>query len=700
MEEGTNALYSTTVLLFQLSVIIVCAFLVDKVSKKISIPSVVGYIIIGVFLSPFVLGGIPFTSFFPHGIFPKGIEGGINVSRNLLDLSIIASVMLLFHSGLETDVNLFMRYALKGTIVGLGGVIASFFGGYYISTLFFPGLPPFHPSHLLMGTIATATSVGVTTSVLSSKRKISSPEGVTILSAAVFDDVIGIVILAIVIGISDVKTQVGAAPDMIKIFFIAIKSLGIWLGSTVIGILFARKLGRGLKKTIGDITSISIVVLGMAFFLGALFETWGLSMIIGAYVIGLTISNTDLSYVIQEKLSPILLLFVPIFFIVSGMQISVLEFLKPEIFLLGMGYSIMCMIAKFLGAGLPSLGLGFNVLGATRIGTGMAPRGEVALIIGSLGLSAGIINNTLYNAVMMMVIINALLAPFFLHILISLPKKGTYHPEKTNTEKTEIDFEHWQLARFIVSDFLILMEEEGFLTNKIGQSDRNIYHIRKDNMFFTLHSFNTGKLIFFSDKQSIPFFKTALYEAATDIAESAQIVKERVNQIAKNTLGIERDASQDASLENFISPFLVNMSIQAHSKNKVIEELASLLAKGGYLSDIKLLLKDIFEREETFSTGMQYGIAIPHARSQACKLPKIVIGLKKEGVDFDSFDKKPSHIFVLIAVPKEYPHLGILTQVNTFLQHEEFREQLLQCKKEIEVIELFMGSNYNKKKKL
>lgn len=692
--QNFELLHSAMLLMFQISIIMLCSLIAEKCSQRLMLPRVVGYIIIGLVIGPHVLGSIPIPPLFSNGIFPNVAETSLGISQSLYHLATIASVVLLFYSGLETDVNLFLKYALKGSIIGVGGLVFSFLGGYYISTLFFPMLSALHPSHLFMGTIATATSVGISTSVLSSKQKVSSPEGVTILSAAVFDDVLGIVILAVVMGIAGAGGHDASAVLRIgDILFILVKSLGIWLISTSIGLLFAKKLGRSLKKTITSKTRISICVLAIAFFVGALFESWGLSMIIGAYVVGLTLSNTDLSYVIQEKLFSILLLFVPVFFVISGMQINITHFLQPQILLLGSSYTVICMLSKFFGTGLPSLWLGFNTLGASRIGMGMAPRGEVALIIASIGLSAGAMSNSLYSAAMMMIISNALIAPLLLQILLAVPRQGTRASEKTHAEKTEIDFEHWQLTRFIIADFLTLMEEEGFFVNKVVQHEKSIYHIRKDDMFFTLHSFHAGKLVFFSDKQSIPFFKTALYEATANIAESAQVVKEKVSYITRSTLESDaRNVSKKQSLTNFISPFLVDLSIQAHTKEGIITELVKLLDKGGHLKNTALFLKDIFEREKTFSTGMQDGIAIPHAKSSACLSAKVVIGLKPEGVDFDSLDKKPSRIFVLLAVPKEYPHLGLLTKVSTLLQHAAFREALLACKKETEVVKLFTVS--------
>ena len=692
--QDLELLHSTMVLLLQVSVILVCSLIAEKYAQKLRLPRVVGYLLAGLLIGPSVLGSLPIGSFLPDGVFPVTTETSLGISQSLYHLASIASAILLFYSGLETDVSLFLKYAFKGSIIGVGGLVLSFAGGYGVSLLFFPEVSALDPSHLFMGLIATATSVGISTSVLSSRQKVSSPEGVTILSAAVFDDVLGIVLLAVVMGITDARGS--GELHVSTIGLILLKALGLWIGSTFIGIVFAKKLGRGLKKMIVSRTRISICVLAIAFFVGSLFEAWGLSMIVGAYIVGLGLSNTDLSYVIQEKISPIILLFVPMFFVISGMQINVTYFLRPEVFGIGIIYAMISMITKYIGGGVPSLWLGFNALGASRIGMGMAPRGEVALIIASIGLAAGAITSSLYNAIMLMIISNALIAPLLLQMLLNIPKKGTKTAEKAHAEKTEINFEHWQLTRFIVSDFLALMEQESFYVNKIPQRDKAIYHIRKDNVFFTLHVHNTGTLTFFSDKQSIPFFKTALYEATADIAESAQAAKEKVHYIASSALESSAgNVSETQLLQDVISPFLVELSIRADTKDGVITELVNFLDKGGYLEDKDLFLQDIFEREKTFSTGMQNGIAIPHARSNACKSAKVVIGLKPQGVDFNSLDKKPSRIFVLIATPKEYAHLGLLTQIGTLLQNQTFIDALFACKKETDVVALFESGAQN-----
>ena len=214
-----------TDLVFQLALIIFAARIFGKIAVRFGIPSVLGELIAGIIIGPFALGGIALP-FFPHGLF--GVTDSIAgaVSPELYAFSQIASIILLFASGLETDLSLFIKYSVSGGIIGLGGVVISFFFGAACAFFILPllgiecsGL--FDVKCLFLGIMSTATSVGITARILSDKKKMDSPEGVTILAAAVFDDVLGIVLLAVVMGIVSAlgtgKTLSGGAIGIIAL---------------------------------------------------------------------------------------------------------------------------------------------------------------------------------------------------------------------------------------------------------------------------------------------------------------------------------------------------------------------------------------------------------------------------------------------------------------------------------------------------
>ena len=196
MEEGITGAMAN--LVFQIGIIIFAVRFIGKLFKKIKVPTVLGELLIGIVIGPFALGAIPLPGF-PHGIFPLN-SAALAVSPELYSFSTVASIILLFASGLETDLKLFLKYSLAGGVIGIGGVVFSFVFGDLV------GVWLLHANFLdvrclFLGIMSTATSVGITARILSDKKKMDSPEGVTILASAVFDDVLGIILLAVILGV-------------------------------------------------------------------------------------------------------------------------------------------------------------------------------------------------------------------------------------------------------------------------------------------------------------------------------------------------------------------------------------------------------------------------------------------------------------------------------------------------------------------
>ena len=398
-----------------------------------ALPGVVGELMTGVIIGPYVLGGLAIPGF-PHGLFHVSesiASGAIPVSPELYGICSVASIILLFLVGLETDIGLFMRYSLAGSAVGIGGVVVSFLMGDLMAMLFSPMLFDtqlgfFDAPCLFLGIISTATSVGISARILSERRKLDSPEGVTILAGAVIDDVLGMILLAIGLGIISASSGSGEI-DWGHIGLIAFKAVAVWLTATAAGLIAARKIGT-LLKGFGDHSVIAVMSLGLAFILAGLFEEAGLAMIIGAYVMGLSLSRTDLSHLIQEKLHPLHVFLVPVFFTVMGMLVDVRVLASKEVLLFGMLYTVIAAAAKMVGCGVPALFVNFNMRGALRIGAGMLPRGEVTLLIAGTGLAAGILNPKIFGIVVFMTFCAALIAPPVLVNLFKSPKSGLRNP--------------------------------------------------------------------------------------------------------------------------------------------------------------------------------------------------------------------------------------------------------------------------------
>ncbi len=407
--EGENVTEIVAHLVLQLSVILFAAKLGGELFERwFKQPGVLGELLAGVAIGPYALGGVPLPLLGP--LFGLAGEAGhvsvIPVSTELWAVAQIGAVILLFFAGLETDFNLFFRYGGPAFIVATGGVILPFLFGDLATVAFGLATGPLDPVALFMGAIMTATSVGITARVLGDIHKLDTPEGVTILAGAVIDDVLGIIVLAIVVSL-------GASGDVSigNIALIGGKAMGFWLGLTAVGILLSRWISRFLAgfQSAGAALALALAI---AFLSAALAEGFGLAMIIGAYSIGLALSRTEIAQTLREPMEAVFHAFVPIFFVVMGMLVNFAAMAPVLVF--GLVISLLAIIGKIAGCGLPALGLGFNKWGATRVGLGMMPRGEVALIVAGLGLSRGVIGSDVFGVSIMMTFITTVLAPVVL----------------------------------------------------------------------------------------------------------------------------------------------------------------------------------------------------------------------------------------------------------------------------------------------
>ncbi len=399
-------------LVFQLALIMLIAKIAGEFTERfLKQPSVLGELVAGVIISPFLLG--PFIQIPGVGpIFPLEGHGFVPVSPELYSIAQIAVILLLFVAGLETDLKQFIKYALPAVVVGIGGVIFSFVFGQVITVWMGFADSYMDPHALFMGAILTATSVGITARILSEMKKLNTPEGVTILASAVVDDVLGILALTVVIAIADAEAMGhGAGLSWGQLGMVTLKAVGFWIVLLVAGIILAKPVVKLLRRLKSE-GAWAVIILAICFFFSALSEVFGLAMIIGAYAVGLAFSQTDVAEELMEKLAGFYQAFVPIFFVVTGMMVDVFSFKGVLVF--GAVLSVAAILSKVLGCGLPAMLVGFNLKGANRIGIGMLPRGEVALIVASMGLARGAITQDIYGVAILVTLVTTLLAPIFL----------------------------------------------------------------------------------------------------------------------------------------------------------------------------------------------------------------------------------------------------------------------------------------------
>ncbi|MDD5069643.1 MAG: cation:proton antiporter [Candidatus Omnitrophica bacterium] len=696
--EESNLTEKMAMLVFQLSFILIAAWCGGFVFEKLKLPKVLGEIFSGTIIGPYCFGAIPFWGF-PQGFFP--LQPDFPVTVELYSFTAVAAIILLFLVGLETDINTFFRFSLAGSVIGIGGVFFSFIFGDFLGIIIARNLLGLncgfmHPVPLFLGIISTATSVGITARILSEKRKMNSPEGVTILAGAVIDDILGIIILAIVIGIS--KTEHVQWNSVAKI---ALKAVGIWFIFSLLGITCSRYLSRFLKK-IKDKTTISIISLALAFLLAGIFEKSGLAMIIGAYIMGLSLSKTDLSYIIQDQLTVLQKFLVPIFFCVMGMLLNISEVANPTILTYGLIYSAVAIAGKLIGCSIPAMFLNFNFQGALRIGVGMIPRGEVALIMAGIGLSLGILENEIFSIAIIMTFITTLITPAILERLLQSKKKVLRKEQTASQDDKEVIYTmpNPETSEFLLQKIVAVFESEGFYVLAIKVPDL-IYKIRKNRMSITLR-YSDDALIFDCLAQDESFIHTLFYEVLAELEQNMKKLQVLTNKadIGKKIFGVSQTVINSKAKVysgetpfSVLTPLAMQIDLKGNTKEEIIRELTELLVSSGQLNqdEFEPVLSDLLEREANMSTGMQFGIALPHAKSVSIDKIISAVGLKKQGVNFESLDNQDSKIFVVTVAPKDSPqsYLMYMSEITKFLMVDANRTAILASKNNSELHQVF-----------
>ncbi|MCA1807998.1 MAG: cation:proton antiporter [Kiritimatiellia bacterium] len=672
-EQPVALTHHMMMLMLQLGVIIFAAKFGGLLFQRLKIPGVLGELCAGMLIGPFLLGQLALPGL-PQGLFPP--LTGFPLSNELYGICSLAAIILLFITGLETDLKLFIRFSLAGTAIGIGGVLLSFGVGALTVMLldeyiFGEQLGFFDPRCLFLGVFSTATSVGITARILSEKHKLSSPEGVTIIAGAVIDDVLGIILLAVVLGYVGALRTTGTL-DWGYIGIIAVKTIGIWIVSTVLALLLARRVST-LLKLFRDQTTIAIMALGLALILAGLFEEAGLAMIIGAYVAGLSLSQTDISRVVQERLDPVQKLLVPVFFCCMGMLVDFKELSSTSVIVFGLIYTLGAVAAKLLGCGLPALLFRFNPRGALRIGMGMVPRGEVALIIAGIGLAWDILRPQEFGVAVMMTVLTTLIAPVLLAWLFNNPTPGTTREVRVSNRKNCLfAFPSAEITEVLLGKLIDAFNKEGFYAHDLDGDPEKVYQLRQLDTIIELRR-EGPNLIFECEREDEHIVNSAVFETTTELRSMLNGLNMPIDQDAlqaKFSQSARIDRKRAFDLGAYISPARIAPNLQAGDRDAVLDELLNLLLRQGCISKKAPIMEALLERENTFSTGLPGGFAMPHARTNQVEKIVCAVGVSRGGIDFNAMDGKPSHIFALELAPQQAagPHLRFVAAITQTMQ--------------------------------
>ena len=375
-----------------LAIIIVFAKFFGIVARKLKAPQVVGEIVAGLIIGPSVLGLVLQTDF-------------------LAQMAEIGVVLLMFSAGLETNLKDLLRTGPKAFLIACAGVGVPLVGGALLYMAFYGASPwgteSFYQA-IFVGVILTATSVSITVESLREMGRLKGTVGTTILSAAIIDDVIGIIVLTFVIGFKSPEANPGKVILNTVLFFVFAIGLGY-----VIYKIFKMIDGRYPHTR-------RIPIMGLALCLALAYiaeEIFGIADITGAYVAGIILCSIRDSAYIEEKVDiNSYMLFGPIFFASIGLKTNIENMTFP-LFVFAVCFVLVGLITKIIGCGLMSRLCGFKGKDCLKIGVGMMTRGEVALIVSQKGLSVGLLSPIYFTAVILLIIVSSISTPIILKLL-------------------------------------------------------------------------------------------------------------------------------------------------------------------------------------------------------------------------------------------------------------------------------------------
>jgi Kef-type K+ transport system membrane component KefB len=371
--------------LLELCLISLVAKLAGVAAVRLRQPAVIGELLAGVGLGPHALGLVGFTS--THHLFQQ-----------------LGAIILLFAVGLDTPLSRLKEVWAVALRVSIGGMALPFAGG--AALLLAAGYTS--SQAIFMGAALVSTSVGVTARVLADLRRVKERPSRVILAAAILDDILGLLVLAMV--------AQGVSGDLSLISIGSLGALAVGFVGLVGGI--GPRLVARVEPLLVKIGPRGVFILALALCIGLSLAAGAvrLAAIIGAFLAGLAFAETRERFELERQLTPVYALLVPFFFAITGSLVDLRVFTVASTVWLGVGVLAVAILGKMVGCGLPALALGHDQ--ALIVGVGMVPRGEVGILIASLGLAERVISQDLYGIMLAVTVATTLLVPPVLARLI------------------------------------------------------------------------------------------------------------------------------------------------------------------------------------------------------------------------------------------------------------------------------------------
>lgn len=398
--------------LLSLVVVLLAAKLGGEIFERLNQPAVLGELLMGIVLGNLILVGLPWAE-------------PLKTSEALAVAAEIGVVILLFEVGLESHLRELLAVGMSALLAALLGVVAPMVLGYGVSYLLESSLPWY--VHVFVGATLAATSVGITARVLKDLRRMDTKESRIILGAAVVDDVLGLIILAVVSGIIGSLARTGSAEvNYGEVGMIVFEAIVFLAGAVFVGRFVhvqAVAFGRRFK-----VPGIALAIaLSHCFLWAGLAGLIGLAPIVGAFAAGLVLEESDYhefkkhsGETIEKLIHPISAILVPVFFVVMGLKVNLSVFASGHVLVLAAAITV----AAIIGKQVCSLGVLEKGLNRLVVGVGMVPRGEVGLIFTGIGASLmvngqPVLSAELVSALVVMVMVTTLVTPPLLKAMFS-----------------------------------------------------------------------------------------------------------------------------------------------------------------------------------------------------------------------------------------------------------------------------------------
>ena len=385
--------------LLDLALILLSTKVLSLVTRRFKLPQVVGALLAGLVLGPAIFNVINETDF---------------ITR-LAELGVI---VLLFTAGLESNISDFKKNGKVAFIVACLGVIVPLIGGTILGFIVNGGdflNKTQMIQNIFVGSVLTATSVSITVETLKELGKISTNVGNVIIGAAIIDDVLGMLVLTIVTGLSDSSVNIG---------IVILKIVGFFAFAIIVGYITYILFNKWIYKY--NIDKRRFVIAAFVFCLLLAFSAeqfFGVADITGAFIAGLVLAgNKETPYITKRFETLSYMILSPVFFASIGLSVKFPHF-DGKLIIVTIALLTIAIITKIIGCGLGAKACGFNNKESVQIGTGMVSRGEVTLIIASKGLSLGLLSNYFLTPIIMMVVVTSILTPIFLKLVFSKENK-------------------------------------------------------------------------------------------------------------------------------------------------------------------------------------------------------------------------------------------------------------------------------------